>query len=111
MVREYGTHTKGARRVAAHAHAGDALHALHAGLPGTDWRLDDGNERHMPQHSGGCRCSCVSTLLIGNGGMGSEHANPIAYKWECQVLNSYPTFSIARAHYDALVDAMAARGE
>ena len=31
---------------------------------------------------------------------------PNSYKWECQVLNSYPTFSVARAHYDALVDAI-----
>ena len=36
---------------------------------------------------------------------------PNSYRWECQVLNSYPTYSVAKAHYDALVDAIQSKGE
>ena len=42
----------GVERRESHAHAGDALHPLHAGLPGTDWRLDDGESKIANIHLG-----------------------------------------------------------
>ena len=65
---EHATHRRGIARRSTHPHAGDALPPLHAGLPGTDWRLDDGNETYAGPWEGKDHVDslfAVAALMIG----------------------------------------------